>query len=195
MELEPDPKLIAAAEKKRAKRKDRNPEVPCPKCETVCNSKSELNEHIIDEHPTGTFTPDKQDEYVELLRLSGTGRHTAARKIGITPTAIVKFIDLNPAFGRAVVMAEEEFTERMEQELYAAAMEREPWALKEVLKKRSAKRWGDAPQEINVNVSGTVTTEIEAGPRAARIAAIEQRLKSRALMAGENIIEAEVIDE
>lgn len=198
LNLSIDPALAAAAAKASQRTRSRTPDIHCDQsgCDFIGRSKPEMAEHLIDEHPTGVFGPDKQDEYISLI-LVGTGRHTAARKTGLSPSTVERFISVNPAFGRAVNMAEEEYVERIEQKLYDAGINGEPWAVKEVLSKRNSKRWGTVPQEIKVSHSVDIKGELNASPQMQRVSQILQDLNTRALMASTapEIIDAEIVDE
>lgn len=186
--------LAAIAAKPRPAR-NRTPDIKCEKCDYIGRSKAELQEHLIEEHPTGVFGPDKQEEYLRLI-LAGEGRHTAARRLKVAPSTVARFVSLNPAFERAVLMAEEEYVEQVEARLYEAALNAEPWAVKEVLGKRNSKRWGTVPQEINVNHNGTVTQEVELGPQMSRIAQLMSNISARkALSEGTDVIDAEVVED
>lgn len=195
MPLKPNPELVAAAEAKRAQasRGKRPPDAVCTKCGDPFGSGAELEEHTIEKHPTGIFTPQVQEQFLMSLR-DGKRRHSTARKLGVSPSLVAKFLELNPAFARAVQMAEEEYIELVETALYDAALNKEPWAVKEVLTKRNAKRWGDPGQKITVEHTGTVTHEIDDGHRAQQISTITERLRQRALMDG-NIIDAEIVED
>lgn len=196
-DLPVNPELVAAVAKKRGRPRGRTADVLCdkPDCDYVGRSKAELAEHLIEVHPTGVFGPEKQDEYLAEI-LAGTGKHTAARRIKLAPSTVERFISLNPAFERAVKMAEEEYTEQVEAKLYEAALNAEPWAVKEVLSKRNSRRWGTIPQEINVNQRVEVTATHELSPQMARVAEIMSNLNARRALSGANdIIDAEIIEE
>jgi hypothetical protein len=80
-------------------------------------------------------------------------------------------------FRQAVADAEEEAAEPVEAKLYAAALNGEPWAVKEWLTKRMKARWGETARQVDINVSGTVA--LEAGPGLAAISALAAELEAR----------------
>lgn len=193
-DLPVNPELAALAAVPKPKR-SRTPDVLCSKCEYIGRSNAEIAEHVIEKHPTGVFGPEKQEAYLKLI-LAGEGRHTAARAVGAAPATVARFMGLNAAYERAVLMAEEEYVERVEAILYTSALNAEPWAVKEVLGKRNSKRWGNVPTEINVNHSGTVEQRAELGPQLAKVAGIMANIEARrSLSAAPDVIDVEVVED
>lgn len=144
------------------------------------------------------FGPEVRTEYLALLR-AGHGRLWACRHLGIHPDTMRRFARASEDFRQQVADAEEEAAEPVEAKLYQAALEGEPWAVKEWLTKRSKARWGDESAKLEVTVSGTVS--VEAGPGLAgvigRVAAMQAQLEERRLALEEagGVVDAEVIED
>lgn len=143
-------------------------------------------------HDPYKFGPDVRARYLDLLR-AGHGRQSACRAIGINIETMRRYARASEEFRQQVADAEEEAAEPVEAKLYAAALNGEPWAVKEWLTKRMRARWGEEARKVDINVSGTV--ELEAGPALRDVAALAAALEERkALLAGD-VIDVEVIEE
>jgi hypothetical protein len=141
------------------------------------------------------FDASVRDQYVELLR-QGRRRHEAARLVGVTPRTVSRRRKDDPAFDEECILAEQEATEKVEDVLYASALNGEPWAVQMVLKARDRDRWGER-KSVDVAVSGTVVVEVESGERLERIRALEAELRRRALQAADDgdIVDAVLVEE
>lgn len=136
------------------------------------------------------FGPDVRSRYLDLIR-AGHGRNSAARAVGINIETMRRYARASEDFRQDLADAEEEAAEPVEAKLYAAALDGEPWAVKEWLTKRMRARWGETARQVDINVSGTVA--VEAGPGLAAISALAAELESRraALEAAGDVIDVD----
>lgn len=121
--------------------------------------------------------------YIALVR-AGEGLTAAARRLNLNPKDIREARKVNPEFNEEVVIAETEAAEPIERELYTAAMNGQPWAIKLWLERRSSDRWGAIPI--------TVKHEHGLAPGVEHILELAQRLEMRRDMLG--ITEGSIID-
>lgn len=136
------------------------------------------------------FGPDVRSRYLDLIR-AGHGRNSAARAVGINIETMRRYARASEDFRQELADAEEEAAEPVEAKLYAAALDGEPWAVKEWLTKRMRARWGEVARQVDVNVSGQV--QLEAGPGLVAIEGLARELEQRraALEAAGDVIDAE----
>lgn len=197
--LEPDPELLAVALNHK-KKNSRFQAVPssCLECSEQLPSKVALDKHLREVHPKEPpFNDAKQAEYLNLVR-SGRLPVQAAKTAGVSWAIVKKAKKLDPAFAEALEEAEEEAAEEIEVELRAAALERQPWAVKEWLNSRSKARWSP-DKTVNVVHSGIVEHRPELKPHENELLELNARARERARIRGElsdpDIIDVEIIDE
>lgn len=139
------------------------------------------------------------ERFCQLLR-EGKGRYSASRALDLDPVDVKRRLQFDQAFRDKVLMAEEEASEKVEEQLWKLATEDgEKWAMELWLKRRYKDRWGDEPQTIKIE--GEIRHEIGTGSLMDQIAAIQTVLQNRAeLTAGpdHNVIDiddADIIEE
>lgn len=111
--------------------------------------------------PKTVFDDAVKAEYLRLIQ-AGYLRFDAAKRLGVTNTDVKRHFKADPEFQEALIEAELEATEPVENVLYKAALLGEPWAVKEWLTKRDKQRWADPDKTVNHNISGTLTHVEEA---------------------------------
>ena len=131
--------------------------------------------------PKPDYTPQRFHEgrraqYLVLLR-KGHGRFKAARKAGVHPSTVKRYVDANPAFKDEIVEAEAEAMEPIEDVLYTKANDGEPWAVKLWLERRNAAKWGEKAQVLHTH---TGSVEIEPAGVMKAVAALAEQLQQRA---------------
>lgn len=149
----------------------------CAQCGLRFNTVAALLEHEDAAHNIEKFTAEMQTKFFAKVR-KGTPLYKAARQVGTTPGVIDAYTLADPAFARAVKQAEVEASEQIEEGLYAAAVERAPWAVKEHLTKRSPDRWADTTN-VKVEHSGGTTNTLDAGPIFDRIVALQASIQAK----------------
>lgn len=136
------------------------------------------------------------EEFCELLR-EGRGRYSAARALDVEPADVKRRLQFDQSFRDKVLMAEEEASEKVEEQLWELATKQgEKWAMELWLKRRYKDRWGDEAQTIKIE--GEIKHEIGTGSLMEQIAAIQTVLQNRAeLTTGHdpNVIDAEVVED
>jgi hypothetical protein len=149
------------------------------------------------------FTPDKQEAFLALVRM-GTRPIAAARAIKVHPDTVKRFARSNPEFADSIESAHHEAAEPIEEVVYRAAMDGEPWAAKAWLEAWNPAQWGAKPTQVKV--SGEISHIIgDLGPADA-ILELQGRALGReadlALGAGDpdsdsdsEIVDAEIIDD
>lgn len=88
-------------------------------------------------------------DFTDLLR-NGKLRFDACRQLDITVAQVRYAYKNDPNFRSEVDDALLEATEPVEDALYKAAKEGQPWAVKEWLTKRDKERWGEQPKELRI---------------------------------------------
>lgn len=124
-------------------------------------------------------------DFCDLLR-NGKLRFDACRQLDLTVDQIRNAYRNDPNFRREVDDALLEATEPVENALYTAAKEGQPWAVKEWLQKRDKERWGPTEQKI------TVTHELEGHELIEGVGTLISKLEER--RAAQGAIPQHVID-
>lgn len=139
------------------------------------------------------LTHQEVSAYLEWIR-KGEGLSRSARRLGLDPKLFRDARRANEEFDEAVRAAEHEAAEPVENKLYEAALQGEPWAVKLWLERRSPERWNAPPIAVNVQHGLAPGTE--------QILALSQRLEERSKALGlspgdgvEEVIDAEVVEE
>lgn len=199
--IEPNPELEAFAIKHKQSRALTRP-IPskCDECPEEFPSKFQLEEHVRLLHPKEPpFNDAKREEFLQKLR-ANVRFFAAAKAVKISPSTIKRAMKIDPAFAEAVELAEEEAAEKAEEKLWEQVEAGNMQAILKVLERRQQKRWGTEPQQINVNVSGTVT-HVGALPHQNKIAELAQRARERQALregtpalANPEIIDAEIVE-
>jgi hypothetical protein len=148
-----------------------------------------------------TITPYKFNEELQMrylqLRYLGQGHITAARRVGVHPKTVQRFMAGHPDFRDEVNNARKQLVEVAELGLFEALENREPWAITFALNKFKEARpdWGDH-KSIDVTVEGSIE-HVAALPAAEQVAELTRRMAERkSLERGEpEIIEGEVIED
>lgn len=139
------------------------------------------------------FTPDVQEAFLALIRL-GNRPFAAARSVGVDPRTAQAFAKKNPDFADRLRLAHHEAAEPIEANLYQAAVEhKEPWAIKMWLAAYNPDQWGAKPQQLQV--SGTVTHELEGTPLEKLQALQERAFERQDALELTEATEAEIIEE
>jgi len=144
------------------------------------------------------FTPDKQADYLAAIA-RGLTRSKAAVAADVSTATVRDYMKKDPAFAAAVVEAEAQACDEVEDVLRELALSGHMTALMFWLQNRAPDRWKDMRRvEKKVTHEGTVTHELEAGATMQRIAQLQATLEERrALRAApsDRIIDAQVVDE
>lgn len=103
-------------------------------------------------------------DFCDLIR-NGHLRFDACRQLNLTVAMVQSAYRADPNFRSDLDEALLEATEPVENALYKAAKDGEPWAVKEWLTKRDKERWGDAPKLVTVTheLDGTALLESVGG--------------------------------
>lgn len=103
------------------------------------------------------FTPEVREVYLRLLR-DGKGRFAAAAACGVHPETVRRHARASEDWREAVLEAEAEACEQVEDKLWEAALDGQPWAVDRWLSSRASNRW--AREKVGggvvVNVVGNV---------------------------------------
>lgn len=139
------------------------------------------------------FTPSKQQAFLALIRL-GTRPIAAARAIGVHPRTAKNFARSNPDFADELELAHFEAAEPVEEVIYKAALDGEPWATKVWLEAWNPKQWGSRPKEVRI--SGEISHKVEELGPTESIIELQRRALQRQddLMLGEGEEEEEIFD-
>lgn len=125
--------------------------------------------------------------YLGLLA-AGHGRFSAARACGVNPETVRRYMRASADFRDQVAEAEAEAAEPVEAKLYAAALDGEPWAVKEWLSKRARGRWGAEPAAasgVTVNVLAAGDVAVGTG-RLSAVVELRRQLEERAALGVSN---------
>lgn len=114
------------------------------------------------------FTKERQEAYLDLLR-KGIRRGAAARKIGLHRTTVTNYSNNHPKFAAAVVQAEMDANDLVEQAMFKSAIEGNVTAQQVWLYNRDPERWSDRRNspldvrkfEFEANDVRKLMTEIE----------------------------------
>ena len=129
------------------------------------------------------FDEEARGKYLALLS-AGHGRFSAARALGVHPDTVRRFSRASSEFRESVIEAEAEAAEPVEAKLYQAALDGEPWAVKEWLSKRSKARWGQEPgaaSGVTVNVLAAGDVGVSVG-RLGAVTELRRQLEERAAL-------------
>ena len=138
------------------------------------------------------FTPEKQEAYLSDIR-KGLRDSTAAKAVGVDTRTPRNFAERNPDFAERLELAHEEAADPVEQKLYDAALDGEPWAVNKWLEANS-KRW--RPKAAKLEISGEVIHSIEGAPLDKLLALQERAIgREEALQLTEHIEDAEIVEE
>ena len=134
------------------------------------------------------LTPEMRAKYVYLVG-AGNSRSAAAKSVGVSWSTVSAALDSDLGFRSAVETAEVEKWQIAEQGLFEALEERQPWAIKLVVKEATGlrDRWKPSADRLEV--------EMEMGPAAERImelaATLEQRKMELATGSLEPVLDVE----
>lgn len=133
---------------------------------------------------------EKWEKFFKLIE-KGARPSEACKQAGVTMNGYYTKMREDPEFKERMVQAEAIASEPIEEAVKEAAIGGNVQAQKLWLEKRSPDRW---PSDKRLTVENKQTLELEAGPRLARILALQDRLANRLELADPNIIDVEVED-
>lgn len=146
--------------------------------------------------PRLKFTPQAQQQYLELLRKAVTPPH-AAQAVGVATRTIKDIMRADPEFGEAVKQARADATAPIVEAMWDLALSGSFAAQKYLLENMAPEDWKD-PKNIKVEVTGQIEStgpEDRAG-QIERIRRLEERLTERlALRAAGDQIEEEMLED
>lgn len=108
-----------------------------------------------------SFTREKREQFLRSVA-SGLSRGKALERVGLSWNTYTRARNASPAFAAAVDSADRESWDIAVEQLRAAVVDGEPWAVQLVLKKHKAlaEEWSGDAQRIDVRHSGTVEQRV-----------------------------------
>tara|TARA_R110002126_G_scaffold114762_1_gene253390 strand:- start:107 stop:805 length:699 start_codon:yes stop_codon:yes gene_type:complete len=122
------------------------------------------------------FTPEKQEAFLALIRL-GTRPLAAASSLDLAANTVKNYARSTPDFAEAMELAHHAAAEPIEEKIYEAALDGDPWAVKLWLTAYNPEVWGAQTQKVEI--SGEISHIVGEGSPMSDIIELQQRALQR----------------